>query len=481
MFFWSGNDLVTCTGNTPTGYTGCSLNQDIPNGTVLTTNAVSPLGTGLIGGYIKIEMQNNAGVWRDVTMEILNYGISAPNQSGATCGETNAIVRLQRLRDHGNPTPGSCNYSGSTSSWDYRPNALFDTREALPRDDDPGGDDVALGGVMYYVGIDVQNLSLWFQGTAPYAAGSGTGANDDRGAGYSVYFSDRRNNRDALSKETGEYGWEDFVNPATSSGAPNTTLQTGEDVNSNGTLEVYGGVPNYKGVYNTVASTAPLVTSARPTTRIAPAIAQVNRPIMFRRALKLSDADDIITTGIQGLTIASENPVYIQGNWNATSATWTAPHAATSIIADAVTMLTNTWNDNVSFSSPYAVSGRKRSPDTWYRVAIISGKGPILPLPASETGTFGTDGGAHSFLRFLEGASSSGNNKITYRGSLVTFYYNRQAVGAFKCCNAHVYAVPERAYSFDTDFLNPSLLPPLTPVFRDLNTLGFSEETRPGR
>lgn len=34
---------------------------------------------------------------------------------------------------------------------------------------------------------------------------------------------------------------------------------------------------------------------------------------------------------------------------------------------------------------------------------------------------------------------------------------------------------------FDTNFLNPALLPPLTPVFRDINALGFTQETRPGR
>jgi hypothetical protein len=44
-----------------------------------------------------------------------------------------------------------------------------------------------------------------------------------------------------------------------------------------------------------------------------------------------------------------------------------------------------------------------------------------------------------------------------------------------------VYGVPVREYAFDTDFLNPALLPPLTPVFRDLNALGFTQETRPGK
>jgi hypothetical protein len=86
----------------------------------------------------------------------------------------------------------------------------------------------------------------------------------------------------------------------------------------------------------------------------------------------------------------------------------------------------------------------------------------------------------HSFLRMLEGFGSLPNT-VHYRGSMVTFYYNRQAVGAFKCCGAIVYDVPTRDYTFDTDFLDPAKLPPLTPRFRDLNALGFSQELRPGR
>ena len=44
-----------------------------------------------------------------------------------------------------------------------------------------------------------------------------------------------------------------------------------------------------------------------------------------------------------------------------------------------------------------------------------------------------------------------------------------------------VYGVPNRNYSFDINFLDPSKLPPLTPAFRDINALGFSQETRPGK
>ena len=57
---------------------------------------------------------------------------------------------------------------------------------------------------------------------------------------------------------------------------------------------------------------------------------------------------------------------------------------------------------------------------------------------------------------------------------------SRQAVGVYKCCNT-VYGAPVRDFNFDTDFLDPAKLPPLTPVFRDINALGFTQETRPGQ
>jgi hypothetical protein len=295
-----------------------------------------------------------------------------------------------------------------------------------------------------------------------------------------VYFSDRRNNRNAANQETGEYGFEDVVNPESDDGVPNGSLDTGEDMNGNKLLDSYGQYPSYGGTANTVppGATAPLNSAARPTTQLNPANAKVNRAILFRRALKLVNGSlgSIVSPGF---TVATENPVYIQGHWNANAAGFGNPHVATSVVADAVMLLSTAWNDNNSYTSPWAIGGRPRSSDTYYRVAIIAGKGPIFPNPDGTGATFGTDGGAHSFLRFLEGTGAAPNT-IHYRGSLATFYYHRQAVGPFRCCGGMVYGVPARDYAFDADFLTPALLPPLTPVFRDLNTLGFSQEMRPG-
>ena len=66
---------------------------------------------------------------------------------------------------------------------------------------------------------------------------------------------------------------------------------------------------------------------------------------------------------------------------------------------------------------------------------------------------------------------------MNYTGSLVCLFTNRQAVGLYKSSN--VYSPPVRNYSFDQNFLNPSLLPPRTPLFRDVNTTGFTQLLSP--
>ncbi len=109
---------------------------------------------------------------------------------------------------------------------------------------------------------------------------------------------------------------------------------------------------------------------------------------------------------------------------------------------------------------------------------MIAGKNRPFPRPTAAVPSptdFGTDGGAHNFLRMLESGGT-----VDYRGSIATFFYSRQAVGVYKCC-AMVYGAPTRNFNFDTDFLNPRLLPPLTPMFRDTNSLGFAQEVRPGK
>jgi hypothetical protein len=460
--------LPTVTAANPQQLTGSSPN---PNSVVYAIAGTaangyrSTAGTALIDGYIKIEMQDQSGNWQDVTNEILSLGVAGRAMAGSGCSDQpNAILRFQRWKD----SLGACTNSGAN----FWPNVLYDAREGDFRDNIPTGQTtVYLGGVMHYIELDVANLARWFTG----AIGT-SGANAMNITGYTVYFSDRRSNRNAANAETSEYGFEDFVNPNSASGTPNTLLDTGEDINSNGSLDVYGQDPTLNlppGAAN------PLDGTARPWTATTAGIARVNRPLFFRRALMLVNGQTISLGAIGGnplgLAVTSENPLYVKGNYNA-NGTFAGAHAPCSWIADAVTLLSNNWNDAASFNSPHNPGGRAAT-TTWYRSAVIAGKGLSFPQPSSTPQDFGTDGGVHNFLRFLE---NWGGQTLNYRGSIITLFYNRQAVGTYKCCT-NVYSPPTRGYNFDVEFLTPSLLPPRTPMFRDINITGFSRLIMPNQ
>lgn len=498
----------------------------------------------IITGFVKIEIQTNYGVpcgtWKDVTKEILNLGIAGRNlypltspaapalpalpssqvaPSACPAPSSNAVIRLERVRD--NPSNagavGGCGVSGSTVPTlptDYWPNVLFDPREGNPRDSVPAAPNdtrPTLGGVMHYVELDLNNLGRWLTGAI---GASGTQAKDVSNATHNflIYFSDRRTNYTAAplptwppasptGKETGEYGFQDFTNPGSQFGCPNNALDNGEDLDGLGTsvpLQTYGQAPVFSVSPNTnlipgvtaVALTANPNCAVLTPSPIWPGTfvtqaedARENPPLFFRRALKLVNGSSINLGTCPGsvpcgLNITSENPVYAQGDINASGGSFSGPHVAAAIVADAFTFLSNNWNDINSFKSPYNPSGRNAS-TSWYRLAVVAGKGIYFPQPTGypTPQDFGTDGGTHNFLRYVE---NWGGQTLNYRGSIVSLYYNRQGTGVYKCCTT-VYSPPSRGYNFDVEFLQPNLLPPRTPMFRDVNTTGFTQLIMPGQ
>jgi type II secretory pathway pseudopilin PulG len=485
---WVNGRAVTCTGYdttlNPQRFTGCAgLSADPSSGDVISTHALSDAGQPLIGGHIKIEKQDAAGNWSDVTAELLGLGIGAANQEGALCADPtpDAVLRIQRLRDNGGWT---CSYAGSTSSHDWWPNALYDAREGNYREVATTAQ-MRLGGVMHYIALDVNNLKRWLAGTI---GTTGTAARNNNG--YIVYFSDRRGDHDETKTdhpEAGEYGFEDVVNPASSSGAQNQVLDEGENSNGNSVLDRFGETPwdNSTAEDSILDGAAfPFNASGRPWTTLAVAdapAAMVNRQVLFRRALKLINggiASGVNSLPTSGLTVVAENPVYVQGNYNATTSSTAEPNVPAAIIADAVTVLSNNWRDARSFRHPNDRDERDAT-TTAYRFAVIAGKNPSFTYPTagSPQFLFGTDGGAGNFLRLLENWNISGVS-INYRGSIISLYFSRQATGTFKY-SSNVYNYGDRNFTFDTDFLTPALLPPGTPMFRDINTLTFRQILRP--
>jgi len=444
------------------------------------------------------------------------------------------------------PSTGNLVAGWTPTVYDFWPNTLFDSREGTLRDSamDTNAADTpphpTVNGVMHYIELDGKNLTNWFAGSLknPYTganlATSGPNTKDPVVSpnDFVVYISDRRGNYangivpitwpplSFTKNETGEYGYNDIVNsPANpTTGCPNNNLDTGEDVDGNSTLYTYGANGNYihgvaiaqaglangqYGVFaNLKASGAlanPVNCTATPAYSTADniwpfllfanaATARENPALFFRRAVKIVNASNLTAVGncpsgvSCGLTIAAENPVYIQGDFNANSSGkgWSDPSIATSVAGDAVTLLSDQWSDINSYNDPYDSSGdaqdTRNGNTTWYRVAIIGGITVPFPNPSGTGQDFGTDGGVHNFLRYIE----SWGGTLEYQGSIIELFTSRQANSTFKCCNA-VYAPPTRGYNFDTNFLNPTLLPPRTPLFRDVNTTGWTRLLLPGQ
>ena len=466
-----------------------------------------------------------------------------PYQSylGEACGvDPNTATRLPATRN--TLATNGVTTTWVPQTYDFWPNVLFDTREGTLRDTQISAANLpTLNGAMQYIELDGKNLASWFGGKIGTMPTTGQSTRDPAVApnNYVVYISDRRGNYEDptvetitggwpplsfTQHETGEYGWDDNVNftqnPTT--GCPDDVLNPGEDPNVGttfaGQFYYYGASqahihalgaqntttnplqPGQIGVFSTLATTvlqANSVCTAVPaystTDKIWPMMVAANTnsprenaPLFFRRAVKIVNASLLTAVGTCpggancGLAIATENPAYLQGDFNSNSAgnDFTDPSIAASVAADAVTLLSDSWNDVNSFAFPYN-SGNRAGISTDYRVAVVAGANPYFQNPTGVIyQDFGTDGGVHNFLRFLE----NWNGTLSYEGSIVDLYYSRQANGTYKCGNINaVYQPPTRGYVFDSNFLTPALLPPRTPLFRDVNTTGWTRLLLPSQ
>jgi hypothetical protein len=248
-----------------------------------------------------------------------------------------------------------------------------------------------------------------------------------------------------------------------------------------------------------ITLTGGAITGFAPTYNVS--TAEWNMVTGPRHALRLVDAgmdtagnsyvpptNGTLTNNGKGFTVASEEPVYVYGDYNTGPAdpfwpsenTTTTPHSAAAIIADSVTLLSNPpntsinskigWTDLESFVYP-ATRANRPGNTSYYRMAIAAGKSIPFPQPAWGGQDMGTDGGMHNFLRYLE---DRGGLTVNYAGSMISMYYSQYNTGVFKCCNS-VYNAPTRNYFFDTQFLDPNNLPPGTPSFQDVVSLSYHQ------
>jgi len=451
--------------------------------------------------WLRVEIRKTDGTWLGVTREWLQLGFARDlvpptcANSNTACGNDihqHAVLILQQVadRDNSGTISGSKESKAAGSRYNWYPINLYDTREGEVRDTTTGkaAASCAPNGVMNIVELDVGNLRQWLLGNI---GTNGKSADWSTQNGYVLFYSDRRGaqlnpHSNPVNLITGEYGFEDNINAANSNGTPDGNLdtyaapytQSAEDVDQNGLLDNWGAkhVGDAFGINTQTAPYDPF------TTRIATCstVGRKNQVSAARHALRLVDGKlgqlPTRPDGTGGFTVAAENPVYIEGDYNANGG-FGAGNAAAAVIADAVTLLSNNWSDETDFNNPITPGNRKATTATWYRLAIAAGKNVNFKKPTWDTGANsdnGTDGGVHNFLRYLETWSTD----LDYQGSIVSLYYSQYATGIFKCCTT-VYGPPNRKYSFDTLFLDPTKLPPGTPTFQDVDNVSYRQDFRP--
>ena len=171
------------------------------------------------------------------------------------------------------------------------------------------------------------------------------------------------------------------------------------------------------------------------------------------------------TTGappIRGLTVATNQAAFIEGNFNSD---FKRPAA---VLADSLNILSGAWNDGDSTED--LDDADRDASSTIINAAFLAG----TDTTGAAEGVTGQDvdgynGGLENFPRFHEDWSSA---TLTYRGSFVSLGEPRHVDGPWGSSN--VYSPPTRDWNYDVDFDDATNLPPLTPRFVYLRQIRYT-------
>ncbi len=424
---------------------------------------------------------------------VYEYAGTAPNGYSVVSKDSYYISNSERDEHRLN-----ANLAGDTSEKALPfPIKMFDAREGIAEESnvevaDLAVDDISYNGVMSVIDIDVANLRRFLRGDFDLQFPNGLLSTQiDRDRGWILYVSDRRGDRD----NDGEYDMEDVYGPN------DGEFQIPEDVNGNGELDVDFTWEGARYSDTTKADVAAFFDHK-----------------YFRRGVRLINGSQLPGDMNNGFTLASENGVYIFGNYNSTGvsshdsptlpsayqpgavaaggAPWIADNTQVpaSVVADAVTILSNRWDgtagwsDGASFGCP--VYTRTVEPNSWLsvryhgrparettvRTAILMGDTiSSMKDDPHQGGAYSErlNGSVNNFKRFLEDWRATDDPYLNYSGSLINLFNSRNFNGPFKYGETRVYNAPDRNWVFDDSFLDATRLPPGTPFFQYIQVTGF--------
>jgi len=134
----------------------------------------------------------------------------------------------------------------------------------------------------------------------------------------------------------------------------------------------------------------------------------------------------------RGLSVVSQNPVYVQGNYNTTNngpvdpTTGLQTHPPASVMGDAITVLSNNWQPNSSDTKGTQTTNQRPATTTTVNAAFATG-------PSAESAPGQGNGQLENDIRFLEDWSGQ---TLAYRGSIIDLWHSMQATGAWRCCGS---------------------------------------------
>ena len=194
--------------------------------------------------------------------------------------------------------------------------------------------------------------------------------------------------------------------------------------------------------------------SPRTTTPPTPPVAWANSGSRLQ-AIRLRTRFGSSPTLLEKTTVATDNPIYIEGNFN------TINTKGVALISDATNILSENFSTKCNGCLPNAAN-------TTVNAAFFSG---IKPNQVNSTRV---GGGLHNYPRLHEYWGNS--RTLTINGSFISLWASTQATGNWcHSSGGDCYYRPSRAYGWDINFLDPTYWPPFIPSIFSVERVGFLE------
>jgi len=178
--------------------------------------------------------------------------------------------------------------------------------------------------------------------------------------------------------------------------------------------------------------------------------------------VRLSNGAELPNNNGLGFTVATDNPLYVKGNYNVTvngstyayglGSTTNGASVPAAFLCDALTLLSTNWSDSLSGDA----YGSRNVPqgNMTVNAAIVTGN-----VPSTGTSATTYSGGVENITRFLEKWS---NVTLTLNTSIVVLFASDMATAQFQV-PGNYYNPPVRNWGFDQTYYSPNHQPPGVP------------------